>query len=176
MNEDPSLKIKLIVIGEPAVGKTTLVTRYTTGFTPDRYLITLGVNVTSHRIELNNEPVLLQIFDIAGQKQFSIIRRRFYLGSQGAIAVFDLTNEASLEALPGWIEEFHRYCGDNRPVIILGNKSDLEYRKADEEKIDQLLQKLNIPKEHLFITSAVDGINVDVSFEKMASLILDTRE
>ena len=52
MSEDPSLKIKLTVFGEPAVGKTTLVSRYTTGFTPDRYLITLGVNVTSHRIEL----------------------------------------------------------------------------------------------------------------------------
>ncbi|MHA1912691.1 MAG: Rab family GTPase [Candidatus Kariarchaeaceae archaeon] len=173
MSEDPSLKIKLIVIGEPAVGKTTLVSRFTTGFTPDRYLITLGVNVTSHKIELNDEPVLLQIFDIAGQKQFSIIRRRFYLGSQGAIAVFDLTNEASIEALPGWIEEFHRYCGDNRPVIILGNKSDLEYKKVTEEKINDLLAKLNIPKENLIITSAVDGVNVDQSFEKMAYLILE---
>jgi small GTP-binding protein len=175
MNEDPSLKIKLTVIGEPAVGKTTLVSRYTTGFTPDRYLITLGVNVTSHRIELENDPVLLQIFDIAGQKQFSIIRRRFYLGSQGALAVFDLTNQASLEALPGWIKEFHRYCGENKPIIILGNKSDLEYRTVPDELIDNLLSTLNIPKENLILTSAVDGVNVEQSFEKMATLILDAQ-
>lgn len=172
MSEDPSLKIKLTVIGEPAVGKTTLVSRYTTGFTPDRYLITLGVNVTSHKIELKNEPVLLQIFDIAGQKQFSIIRRRFYLGSQGALAVFDLTNEASIEALPGWIEEFHRYCGENRPIIILGNKSDIQYKTVNEEKINGLLDTLKLTNDNLIITSAVDGSNVDKSFEKIASLIL----
>ena len=93
---------------------------YTTGFSPKRYLPTLGVNVLAHEVDINGDKVHMQIFDIAGQENFSIVRKRFYLGASGALAVFDLTSQISLKALSNWITEVKQYCGEDAEILVLG--------------------------------------------------------
>ena len=170
-----SIPIKITIIGDPYVGKTSLVTKKTKGFLPEKYLITLGVNISTYEISSESTVYTLQIFDIAGQKHFQSFRSRFYNGSHGAIAVFDLNNIKSFQSLNEWIREFREFCG-NIPLIILGNKSDLSYRVITQDHLDDFFDKSEISRECYLETSALDGTNVDDAFELITERIVSVNK
>jgi small GTP-binding protein len=167
--------IKIVVIGDPYVGKTSLVTKKTKGFLPEKYLITLGVNISTYSLEYEGKTFKLQIHDIAGQKSFQSVRTSFYGGSHGAIVVFDLNNIKSFQALIEWIREFKEFCG-GIPIIILGNKSDLSYRVITQEQMDNLFEKAKISSNCYLETSALDGTNVDEAFELITEKIVSDKK
>ena len=72
---------KLTIIGDPAVGKTSLISKFTKGFAPNKYLITIGVHITTYKAEVNSKEINLSIFDIAGQSKYHLARKQFFNGS-----------------------------------------------------------------------------------------------
>ncbi len=161
---------KIIIVGDAAVGKTSLVR----GFIKERfrsdYLPTLGVDIYYKQLTVNSTPVDLSIWDIAGQKGWEIMHKNYFKGSDGCIAVFDLTRNKTLANLNSWILKVKEYTKPDIPCIILGNKSDLkiaiEVKSSNIEKITKETGYL------YFETSAKTGLNVEEAFTTLVNLIL----
>ena len=161
--------VKVVVLGDPAVGKTALVDRVSTGSFESDYKLTLGVNITIRRITIGDTEIAFQIHDIAGHAFFSEVRPNFYIGSGGAILVYDITRPETLPSLTEWMDEFHKNCKNNSPIVILGNKTDLIEDRSKLVLGEEFAQKAG--STH-FGTSAKDGSNVQTAFETIAKKII----
>ncbi|MFX0100668.1 MAG: Rab family GTPase [Candidatus Hodarchaeota archaeon] len=117
-------QFKHIVIGDEAVGKTTLIYRFAESKFKDDFLPTLGVSLTVNKIFLHNARVTLNTWDMGGQKHFRRVRASYYEGAHSCFIIFDLTNRQSFENILSWNEEKTRFAG-NVITILLGNKADL---------------------------------------------------
>jgi len=129
---------------------------------------TIGSNFLIKDVELDETNVRLLIWDIGGQEQFAKLRTIYFKGSNGALGVFDLTNPQSLLKLPGWISSIKKSVKKTIPMIIIGNKSDLE-RQVERSEAEDLASRLNC--EYLE-TSAKTGDNVELAFETIAKACL----
>ncbi|MHA2246138.1 MAG: GTP-binding protein [Candidatus Hodarchaeales archaeon] len=166
--EDDKLVVKLILAGDGAVGKTTLVNRFVSGGFVSGYQATIGVDITSK--EITEKQITIRIWDVAGQSLFSGFRQQFYIGAQGAFLVFDLTIPKSLDSLHSWIEEIEETVG-KMPIVLLGNKADLNklYSVSADDIAKFLAQHPNIAT--YLPTSAISGINVEKAFRELLFLI-----
>ena len=168
---------KLIVCGDPEVGKTSIVLRFTDNAFKRTYLYTVGVNIT--RKELNIESkyrIQFVIWDIAGQSKYEMIRGHFYEGADGFFLVFDLTCPESFETITNWYEDIQKHIEEtpNKRGFLIGNKKDLDSeRKIDAEQALGLAEKLNL---EYIETSALTGENVGASFSKLAKVLISQRE
>lgn len=113
--------LKIVVGGEGNVGKTSLIRRYAKAKFSEARNITLGIDITTQEYQLGEQPLKLALWDIEGQAGN---RPNFYLGSQAALLVFDVTEPRSLEALTVWVERVKKYSPET-PFIVAGNKIDL---------------------------------------------------
>lgn len=166
---------KVIVVGDGAVGKTALSFRFDTGKFEQSYKMTIGADFFVKIIEVEargmKHRVKLQIWDTAGQERFGSIRPLYYRGANGGFVVFDVTNRKSFINLEKkWFNEVYQYCG-HIPLILLGNKIDLEELRAvsmnegQEIATEQELQ--------FFETSAKTGQNVDKAFLNLGERLLE---
>jgi Ras-related protein Rab-1A len=129
--EFPSSKgprFKITVVGEPAVGKTTLVRSFTGKKLRDEYLPTLGVEITTRRIDVKGTQVTLIMWDLAGQPQFKIVRPTYYKGSSGVVFMFDVSMPHTLARIDDWVSECYGAVSDV-PGVLIGNKIDLSDRR-----------------------------------------------
>jgi small GTP-binding protein len=167
-------KFKIIVLGDPGVGKTSLILRYTDNAFRRSYIPTLGVHVSDKIFKINDTVIQLVIWDLAGQQKFDTMRHQFYLGSDGFILVFDLTDLKSFENLSNWFLDVQNQFKDKNNLIgyIIGNKCDLKDQiQIQPENAKELANYLNLD----FIeTSALSGVNVDNVFGKLAQLLYDS--
>jgi len=182
--EKVRIKSKVILLGDGAVGKTSLIRRYVLDQFKDDYIQTIGTKVTKKDIsfkEANDQLIELtfMIWDIMGQKefyrehisQFSKYKpqQKYYLGARGALLVCDLTNSSSLENLPLWIKSITDEVG-KVPMIFLANKCDLEEQiKVEYSRIEEIAKHYNSP--HLK-TSAKMGQNVEEAFQMLGRLMV----
>jgi len=170
------MKTKIALLGESGVGKTSLVRRFVLDEFDDKYLHTVGTKVTKIKLTIPHGvdteiDMDMMIFDIMGQKGFrDLVKETFFLDSQGILAVCDLTNRASLDALQDWIATALEIAGDV-PVYMLVNKADL----ADKGQYgEEAISKAAKPWEAPFIyTSAKTGENVDDAFNSLAIEIVN---
>ena len=115
-------KFKVVVVGDSAVGKTSLIRRYVTGGFDVSLLPTVGVNFYTKDVKVGGETVRLVIWDLAGQERFGVVRRAFY---RGAAVVFDLSRAETFGNVGGWVREAEdRY--ERTPMVLVGNKLDLK--------------------------------------------------
>jgi len=177
------LNIKVVIIGDGRVGKTSLVQRYMGyGFNP-QYLRTIGANFYSKRFDYEDErigklAIQLIVWDLAGQPYFNEVREQYYRGAKVAIAVFDVTCEESFKNIKNWINEFWKNIGEKYPIVLVGNKTDLRetMEGLSPEKGKELAEKysqelgLEIP---YIETSAKTGENVEKVFQYAVKLVLD---
>lgn len=131
---------------------------------------TIGSNFLIKDVELEDYNVRLLLWDIGGQEQFSKLRTIYFKGSNAALGVYDVTSPQSLLKLPGWVSSIKKTVKKTIPMLILGNKIDLE-RKVERSEAEDLSKRLNC--EYLE-TSAKTGENVDIAFKKIAQACLDT--
>jgi len=139
---------KIVFFGDGGVGKTTLINRYLTGVFIKDSMITIGVDFHVKKLEIDGKRVSLQIWDFAGEDRFRFLMPSYVVGADGGIFMFDLTSYTSLKNFNDWIELFKKgYKGNNNqiPVLMVGSKLDLEYKRAvSREKAFELAKKNNL--------------------------------
>ena len=167
--------LKIIVAGEGAVGKTSLIRRYVYNDFIDTKM-TIGVSFTSKEINIGNQAIKLSIWDFAGESNFRFVLERFCFGATGAILVFDLTRIGSFYTLPEWVELVRRGAGEI-PIILVGNKSDLAQQanlSFVKPEIEVFIRKFGL-KEYIE-TSAREGTNIDQMFHSLLSNIRESQK
>jgi small GTP-binding protein len=176
-----TLKAKICLVGEAAVGKTSLIRRYVLDQFEDKYITTLGAKVSKKELEFDvpesNMTVrtVMVIWDIMGEKTFrDLTKEAFFHGTKGVLAVCDLTRYNTLRELDDWIESVFGVVGEI-PVIYAVNKVDLKDEVMvmyGESELDQSTRAFNA--EYLY-TSAKTGENVELAFEKLGERILKSQ-
>jgi small GTP-binding protein len=164
---------KILLLGEPEVGKTSLIKRYVDNFFEEGYQITLGVDFLSKTVIMedpdgNDQELSFQIWDVAGQSSFTNFRHLYLKKAHGVFLVFDLSRpEETYKKLDRWRQDVE----DQSPlakVIVIGNKEDLG-KKLPANK-DKILERFKA--QELITTSAKTGSKVQEAFVQMAQLIL----
>lgn len=157
---------KVCLIGDGAVGKTSLVRRYVLDVFSDDYISTFGAKVSKKVVTFGDVEVTMMIWDILGQKSAASLHSAYFSGSNGAFVVCDGTRPETLDGLSSWNREFTRVAG-NVPVIPLVNKSDLP-SNIDEESLESASKVIG----HDFRrTSAKTGEGVEEAFLQLGRLI-----
>ncbi len=168
-------KIKLAICGDPGVGKTSTILRFTDNAFSRRYLPTMGVSISDKLFRVKQNVVELILWDVAGQTKFQKMRRHFYQGSEAIVLVFDLTNPKSFDSIREWHTDIRKNLSRENDMIgyIFGNKCDMiKERKISKEDAKELARDLN-----LFYTeiSALTGENVEFSFYQIAEAVLESK-
>ena len=170
MYEEPKYIIKITLLGEKNVGKTSLVYRYIENKFRDSYKATLGVNLLKKDMDVDGNGVSVQIWDLGGQESFRSLRKLYLEGANGAFVMFDLTDRKTFDKLNEWIESFKEARGI-QPMVLIGNKSDLEnQRKITDMEASNYAKDNNM---ELILTSAKTGQNVEEAFIRLTKRILD---
>lgn len=158
---------KMCILGDPSVGKTSLVLKYVKqSFSPE-YLSTIGAVAYKKEIEIKNASVYLVIWDIAGQETFDAVRLAYFKGAEGAFVVCDSLRENTYNHIEDWISSLYR-VQKGVPIIFLANKIDL----LEEDKSNYIKEKMRLISENYkteyFLTSAKEGTNVENAFLLLA--------
>ncbi|MFK7955752.1 MAG: Rab family GTPase [Lysobacterales bacterium] len=160
---------KICVLGDFAVGKTSLVRRFVDQAFSDRYLTTVGVKIDTRVVEPSaDEQVKLVIWDIAGADEMDALRTNYVRGASGIVLVCDLTRAETLTTAKKLQREVASRFGAV-PLCLLANKLDL---KGEREVDDMTLKQLADSGWDVFTTSAKTGHNVDEALTRLASLLL----
>jgi len=161
---------KIIVVGDGAVGKTTLTQKLITGKFQTKYKITLGVDLSVKFLKIKQTIVKLQIWDTGGQERFQYVSPIYYQGALGALSCYDITKKASFENVPKWITNVENYCG-NIPMVIVATKKDLEdFREVKEEEGRNFAMERGL---YFFETSAKSGFNLKRPFFALTKQIIE---
>ncbi len=168
------INLKIILVGDVSVGKTSVIERYINNNFKDDYTCTIQAEQKTKIInEDSNTSIRMDIWDTAGQEKFRSLTRQYYRDSQGAIIVFDITKKRTFDNLQTWIDDIEDYSNKDIPIIIVGNKSDLiDGREVSENNINEFLND----KYTYFEVSAKYGNNIDLAFNKIKKLILENRK
>jgi small GTP-binding protein len=170
MTVDSSYIIKICLLGEANVGKTSLVYRFIENKFRGNYKSTLGVNLLKKDMNVKEfGDVSAQIWDLGGQESFRSLRKLYLEGANGALVIYDCTKKDTYEKLEDWILDFKEARGDE-PILLIGNKTDLtDAIKVQEREGAELAKKFNMD----FIpTSAKTGSNVESAFMGIIKKIL----
>ena len=177
------LKKNIILLGDGATGKTSLVRRFVTDQFDDKYITTIGSKVTKKDvyIEYNGETIhmILLVWDVLGQKGYPVTQALSFGGIEGALLVSDLTRMNTLKSLKEyWIPSLISVTG-TLPMIFLGNKSDLEkeaeIKESDLKAASREFEPCELKMQHS-LTSAKTGENVDRVFKELAEAIMRATE
>eukprot|EP00611_Tribonema_gayanum_P002355 TRINITY_DN11722_c0_g2_i1.p1 TRINITY_DN11722_c0_g2~~TRINITY_DN11722_c0_g2_i1.p1 ORF type:complete len:197 (+),score=72.48 TRINITY_DN11722_c0_g2_i1:202-792(+) len=169
MNPEYDYLFKLLLIGDSGVGKSCLLLRFADDTYTESYISTIGVDFKIRTIELDSKTIKLQIWDTAGQERFRTITSSYYRGAHGIIVVYDVTDRDSFQNVKQWLHEIDRYACENVNKLLVGNKSDLEAKRAvTTEEAKEFADSLGI---EFLETSAKNATNVDSAFMTMSAAI-----
>jgi Ras-related protein Rab-7A len=162
--------LKVIILGDSGVGKTSLMNQYVNKKFSNQYKATIGADFLTKEVMVDDRLVTMQIWDTAGQERFQSLGVAFYRGADSCVLVFDVNVAKTFENLDSWRDEFLIQAGprdpDNFPFVVLGNKIDLDSRVVSQKRSLAWCQaKGNIP---YFETSAKEAINVEQAFQVIA--------
>lgn len=172
------IRKKIILLGDGAVGKTSLIRRFVVDKFDDKYIHTIGSKISAKSVKILKEKetfhMKFQIWDILGQKGYKLLHKSSFKGTEGVILVCDITRKSSLKSLTNyWIPEVHNIAG-KIPFVILANKYDLMQKaEFDEEEICELAKNFHSP---YYFTSAKYGDNVQRAFESIGSSLMERRQ
>ncbi|KAM5164396.1 ras-related protein Rab-23 [Mantella aurantiaca] len=169
LEEDMEVAIKVVVVGNGAVGKSSMIQRYCKGIFTKDYKKTIGVDFLERQIQINDEDVRLMLWDTAGQEEFDAITKAYYRGAQACVLVFSTTDRESFEAVPSWREKVMAEVGDI-PTVLVQNKIDLlDDTVIKNEEAEALAKRLKL---RFYRTSVKEDLNVTEVFKYLADKYL----
>ncbi|CAN0859168.1 Ras-related protein RABA5b [Linum grandiflorum] len=154
---------KIVVIGDSAVGKSNLLSRFATNEFDPNSKATIGVEFQTQVVEIEGKEIKAQIWDTAGQERFRAVTSAYYRGAVGALIVYDITRKTTFESVKRWLQELTLQCDTTVGKMLVGNKCDLDdIREVSKEEGKRVAEE-----EGLFFmeTSALDSTNVEAAFE-----------
>ncbi|XP_018494400.1 ras-related protein Rab-5C [Galendromus occidentalis] len=159
-------QFKLVLLGESAVGKSSLVLRFVKGQFHEYQESTIGAAFLTQTVCLDDTTVKFEIWDTAGQERYHSLAPMYYRGAQAAIVVYDLTNPDTFSRAKTWVKELQRQASPNIVIALAGNKADLASKRAVETAEAQAYADEN---QLLFMeTSAKTATNVNDIFLAIA--------
>ncbi|UCE36267.1 MAG: GTP-binding protein [Thermoplasmata archaeon] len=162
---------KMCVIGEAAVGKTSLIRRFVLDTFSDRYIATIGSKTSAKKMKITTKEeeiiLKLQIWDIIGLRSFAKVQKKAYKGANGAFFVMDKTRKGTWHSLGSWLLSLYKETGEI-PVVVLANKNDLisEFEKSE---IKNYVKRYGF---QCYFTSAKTGENVNEAFHSLGELMV----
>ncbi|XP_035228308.1 ras-related protein Rab-23-like [Stegodyphus dumicola] len=168
--EDFEVAIKVVVVGNGAVGKSSMIQRYCKGIFTHSYKKTIGVDFLERQIDYNGEDVRLMIWDTAGQEEFDAITKAYYRGAQACILVFSTVDRDSFKAIESWKRKVENECGEI-PMVIVQNKIDLiDQATVTKDEAELLARRLKLD---FFRISVKEDYNVSEVFRHLVKKYLD---
>jgi small GTP-binding protein len=168
---------KVCLVGDPSVGKSSLISRYVLDKFDDTYLTTIGTKISKKEATVRDprsgRPLVVSmlVWDIMGQANFrDVLREAYFTGAHGILATADITRRETLEGLPAWIEAVRQTAGRVSTIIAL-NKADLltvaTYDRAEAARVT------GVPESEVFLTSAKTGEHVPEAFQRLAEMVAE---
>ena len=154
------ISLKILLIGDSHVGKTSLLLKYVDDFFPEEHIATIGIEYKDKFINKDGFNIRLQLWDTAGQERFNSITKNIYRNTNGVLFVYDVTKRKSYNSMKYWIKDTENIDKDIKG-IILGNKIDLEEREVNKDELEELGNIMNMK---FLESSAKENINVKEAF------------
>lgn len=166
MNEGKPREVKVVLLGDTGVGKSSLVLRFVTNNFKPYSESTIGASFMSKMITVSGKPIKFQIWDTAGQEKYHSLAPMYYRGAAAAIVVYDITRANTYKTLKNWIEELKNQGPKDIAIAIAGNKADLE----DQREVDRITAAAYAEEiGAMYIeTSAKDDLNVQDIFVQLS--------
>lgn len=162
--------IRLLMIGDSSVGKTSMVVRYDENNFSTKYMTTIGVDYRDKFIEVDGKKIKLQIWDTAGQERFRSLTANFFGKADGFVVCFDVSNRTSFTHVRNWIQDVQRHKRGHVDVCLCGCKSDVDFqfRQVAYQEAKNLADEFDVP---YFEASAKNNTNVAQTFESLAEKV-----
>ena len=167
-NKKNKIILKILTLGDSAVGKSALLVRYTQNKFNSGYLSTVGIDYQSKKINYQNRDIEMQIWDSAGQEKYRAISKQYYKKANGILLLYDVTSRESFLGIKEWIRDINNMVTMKPSLILVGNKIDLE-RKVLTEEGEELSKKYNVM---FFETSAATGKGIEELFQALLENIM----
>lgn len=177
---NPATSVKLVLLGEAAVGKSSLVLRFVSNDFQENKEPTIGAAFLTQKCTIGDRTIKYEIWDTAGQERFQSLAPMYYRNAQAALVVYDITKPASFIKARHWVKELHEQASKNITIALVGNKYDLaENDNENEESLRKVSieEGKNLAEEEgllFFETSAKSSYNVNDVFVGIGSKIPDT--
>ena len=170
MSEIGDVKLKILILGDSAVGKTCLLLQYIDGYFPETYISTIGVEYKIKTINKNNTKISLEIWDTCGQERFKSLSKSFMKGADGIIFQYDISDKKTFDHIKNWINDAESENTGFKKIIV-GNKIDLpeEKRKVKKETLEKFCDDKKLKGIEV---SAKNGDNVENTFNMLTELIV----
>ena len=165
--ETKGLNLKIVLIGDSNVGKTTLLYKYLNDENTEDIIPTLGLENKVKTTQIKGIKTKIQLWDTVGQEKFNSLTQNIFTNTDGILIIFDLTNKESFNNIQKWISK-----SDNKiKIIIVGNKSDLvDNRTVTKEEIKLITKKYKYVE-----VSALNGTGVDKAFDTLIQAIVEKK-
>ncbi|GAB6033335.1 Ras-protein Rab-23 [Chamberlinius hualienensis] len=167
--EEIETAIKVVIVGNGAVGKSSMIQRYCRGVFTKDYKKTIGVDFLERQIDVNGEDVRLMLWDTAGQEEFDAITKAYYRGAQACVLSFSTVDRASFLAIESWKKKVEDECGEI-PMVLVQNKIDLiDQATVTPEEAESLAKRMRL---RFYRTSVKEDLNVNEVFKYLCEKYL----
>lgn len=161
MEEKRLFEAGIITLGDGQVGKSSIILRYTDDKFHSIYLSTIGFDTKIKNIVLNNgEEIKVKLYDTAGQERFKSIAKTYLKKANGILLIYDITRETSFNNVINWVKDINEGTHTDIPVVLIGNKSDLEDERTIKKEDGEKLAKQFGYENHFYETSCLNGEKV----------------
>ncbi|KAJ3426601.1 ras and ef-hand domain-containing protein [Anaeramoeba flamelloides] len=170
MSDEISIKFKVVLLGQSAVGKTSVCIRFCQNEFELNQEPTIGAAFQNCAFDLGDNKVTLQIWDTAGQERYNSLTSMYYRGAKGAIIIYDVTNYDSYESAKDWIKEIRQQGSSSVKVMLVANKIDLIDHTVQKTEVLRYCEKHNLLFSEV---SAKSGLGIDELFNDLSTEMIN---